>query len=46
MRNARAPTAGHITHFNPQHCGLFNMGLYEFEFEFDTKPIPPHSDDI
>ena len=28
MRDARAPPAGHTTHFNPQHWLLCHMGLY------------------
>jgi hypothetical protein len=28
MRDARAPAAGHSTHFNPQHWLLYHMGLY------------------
>jgi hypothetical protein len=28
MRVARAPAAGHSTHFNPQHWLLCHMGLY------------------
>jgi hypothetical protein len=32
MRDARAPAAGHSTHFNPRHWCLCHMGLYEFEF--------------
>jgi len=28
MRDARAPAAGHSTHFNPQHWLLSHMGLY------------------
>jgi hypothetical protein len=34
MRGARAPAAGHSTHFNPQHWLLGHMGLSKFEFEF------------
>jgi hypothetical protein len=35
MRGARAPAAGHSTHFNPKHRLLCHMGLYKFEFEFE-----------
>jgi hypothetical protein len=37
MRDARAPAAGHSTHFNPQDWLLCHMGLYWFEFEFREK---------